>query len=298
MDSDDLSRNVVLMRIFKITTLITLCVSLLWSCDRLKLFSSDGEVIARVGDKELYLKDVTPIFTAGITPQDSIKLLESYVDVWVKRQLKTMEAEKLFRESGEDIDKMVADYRNSLLNNRLDMLYVDNRIDTLYTYEEITGYYNDHKADFTLDRTIVKGRIAKLHGNLRQRNKVKELINTTGDKYKDFMELSRKNKIEVKEFDQWTNWSDFVANLPSVAGANEKDLLSGGVKELKDGDDMYYIYVSDVRRSGESNPQERVTDVIKRVLYNQRRQELIRHYEDSLYKEAVAGGVIDIKVEQ
>ena len=69
-----------------------------------------------MGDSKLFAYDVSTIFTPGLSAEDSLKLLESYVDQWVKKQLKIEEAERMFEESQEDIDRLVQEYRNSLLD--------------------------------------------------------------------------------------------------------------------------------------------------------------------------------------
>lgn len=71
---------------------------------------------------------------------------------------------------------MVEEYRQALLIRKLNQLYVDRSIDTTFTDDEITAYYNAHKADFRLDRTLVKGRIVQFGEGYRQARKLKELM--------------------------------------------------------------------------------------------------------------------------
>ncbi len=122
-------------------------------------FASDT-TLARAGGKQLQLRDVESVVPKGVTGEDSAAFMKVYVDRWVRKQLKLKEAETLFSASGDDIDKMVEEYRQALLIRKLNQLYVDRSIDTTFTDDEITAYYNAHKADFRLDRTLVTG-----HGN-------------------------------------------------------------------------------------------------------------------------------------
>ena len=66
----------------------------------------------------------------GVTGEDSAAFMKVYVDRWVRKQLKLKEAETLFSASGDDIDKMVEEYRQALLIRKLNQLYVDRSIDT------------------------------------------------------------------------------------------------------------------------------------------------------------------------
>ena len=82
---------------------------------------------------------------------------------------------------------MVEEYRQALLIRKLDQHYVDRSIDTVFTDEEITAYYNAHKADFRLDRPIVRGRIVRLGLHYRQASKLKALMGSkTAVQQQDF----------------------------------------------------------------------------------------------------------------
>lgn len=279
---------------FKIILLLAVVATT--ACRQLNPFS-EGEVIARVGDKRLYLSDVAVLHQDGLTPQDSLMILESYVDQWVRTQLKVQEAERLFSANSSDIDAMVEDYRNSLLSHRLDQYYVDNRLDTLYTEEEINAYYEEHKADFVLDRPIVKGVIVKLPSRYNQQANLKTLMAGTGDRYHDFLDISTKNNFQVTEFDTWTDFGDFISSLPASRTQNYEDLLrQNGVQEMRDGNDVYFFLIRESLAVGDISPLERVEEMIKRIIFVQRRQEVIRAYEDSIYSAGMNDKLVEIKI--
>ena len=68
----------------------------------------------------------------------------------------------------------------------------------------------------------------------------------------------------------------------------EKVHFPGQISEFKEGNDIYYVRVTDIRRSGDYAPVESVSEVIKRVLFNQRKQDIIKAHEDSLYRQALS----------
>lgn len=132
---------------------------LLAGCREMPRYFSGDETVARAGGRELRMRDVRRVIPQGLTGGDSAAYVKMYVDRWVRKQLKLQEAEILFSESAGDIDRMVEEYRQALLIRKLDQHYVDRSVDTVFTDDEIAAYYNAHKADFRLDRPIVKGRI-------------------------------------------------------------------------------------------------------------------------------------------
>ena len=147
------------------------------------------------------MRDVESVVPKGVTGEDSAAFMKVYIDRWVRKQLKLQEAEILFSASADDIDKMVEEYRQALLIRKLDQHYVDRSIDTTFTENEIAAYYNAHKADFRLDRTLVKGRIVQFGEGYRQARKLRELMGTKSEaRQQDFRDICAKNDFTVTDF--------------------------------------------------------------------------------------------------
>ena len=257
-----------------------LCV-LLAGCKECPNPFAGDKVLARVGERTLLMGEVTSIFTPGLTPSDSVKLLESYVDMWVKKQLKVQEAERMLGGAQRDIDRMVEDYRNSLLSFKIDQYYVDRELDTLFTDGDIRQSYD-------LDRPIVRGVIVRIPATYRQQAKLKELMRSAKETDRqDFLDICQKNDFELKEFPAWTEWAEFVSPLPVRRSGGAEEPKRGEIAEYAEGGSRYLVLVTDYLGVGQANPVERVREVIRRVLFNQRKSEIIRRYEDSIYRAAV-----------
>ena len=256
------------------------------------------KVVAQVGDKKLRESDVQSIYAQAETAEDSVALLEIYVDRWVKNELKLRAAENLFRDSEEAIEAMVAEYRNSLLTRRLDQYYVDQELDTLFTEAQIEEYYNRHPSDFRLDRTIVRGRQVRVPSTFRQANKLRELMRSTSEeKLQDWRDMCQKNGLEVQEYNSWTDYSEFLSTLPTLRGRKYEELLKvGQLQEMRDDDGRYYFVITEIRRTGDAAPLERVRETIRRILFNQRQSEIIRAHEERIYTEALASGELRINL--
>lgn len=268
------------------------------SCKGIVNTFMNEKVLASVDDKELYFSEVEKIFTPGLTPADSIKTLEAYVDAWVKKQLKVIEAEQLLNSQQQEIDQMVDDYRNSLLNFKLDQYYVDNKLDTAFTEQAVNDYYQKNRADFVLDRAIVKGMIVKFPDSYRQKAKLKELMRSgNSNDRQDFIDICMKNVFELTEFNNWVDFNEFLAPLPTIKSRKYDNMSTErSVQEMADADNKYYIIVTDSRSAGDQAPIERVREVIERILFNQRKEEIIRSYEDSIYRGAIDNNRIVINI--
>ena len=253
--------------------------------------------VARAGGRELRMRDVRRVIPQGLTGGDSAAYVKMYVDRWVRKQLKLQEAEILFSESAGDIDRMVEEYRQALLIRKLDQHYVDRSVDTVFTDDEIAAYYNAHKADFRLDRPIVKGRIVRLGLHYRQAAKLKSLMASgSAAQQQDFSDLCAKNDFAVNDFrEQWIDFPEFLSYLPTLRSQNYDAMLATtAVQEMRDSHSQYYFQIDEVRREGEPIPLERLRPTIRRILFNRRQGEVIRRHEEELFDRASENGEVSV----
>lgn len=268
---------------------------LLTACQELPRYFSDEELLAKVGDKELVADELRRSIPSGLTEADSSAYAHVFVDRWVRRQLKIREAEQLFSSAVADIDRQVEEYRQSLLVRKLDQFYVDRMVDTTFTAEEVESYYNTHKSDFKLDRTLVKGCVVRVPKSYRQRSRLKELMASKQEaRQQDFRDICLKQEFRMNDYAaEWVDWNDFLSQLPTVRSASYDALLTkSGVQEMSDQSAYYYFRIDEVRRAGEAAPIEEVRPTIRRILFNGRQQQVIRDHEEQLYQTSLETGDI------
>ena len=255
-----------------------------------------GRALAKAGGETLDEQELARALPKGVSGDDSAAFADLFVRRWIGNQLKLAEAETLFSDAADDIEAKVEAYRRSLLIRKLDQYYVDERIDTLFTEQDIAAYYQAHRAEFKLDRPMVKGRIVRFADHYRQSLKLRDLVRArTDDKLQDLADICAKNGFEHKEFSEWTAWSDFAANLPVRQGAASERLISPGeVQMLRDDDSRYYFLVTEVAARGETAPLDTQRKTIRRILFNQRQAEVIRNHEEELVEAALAAGAAKI----
>jgi hypothetical protein len=250
----------------------------------------EGErVVARVGRETLRVMDVQGVFPVGIAGADSIKWVENYVDRWVRDNLKLQEANRLFGENEAD-EGLVEAYRNSLILRRLEQNLVDRTAgDSLYTEKELRDYYEAHKADFTLDRTIVRGRVVAFPSSFRQKARLKELFaswNSTNRE--EGMAIANKNGFALTEIDKWIEYPAFLEKLPTRRNETYDNLAKRmGVQEMIDGEGTWWFVIEEVRTPGAATPYEMVSDMVRMTVAARRRGEILREYEDSVYRQAL-----------
>jgi hypothetical protein len=130
-------------------------------------------------------------------------------------------------------------------------------------------------------------------------NKLREVMRSTSEeKLQDWRDMCQKNGLEVQEYNSWTDYSEFLSTLPTLRGRKYEELLTvGQLQEMRDDDGRYYFVITEIRRTGDAAPLERVRETIRRILFNQRQSEIIRAHEEQIYSEALASGELRINLD-
>lgn len=265
------------------------------SCQELPDYLLGDDIVARVGNQLLSKEDIAEVLPSGVKGDDSVAYVRSYVDKWLVRQLKIQEANTLFPDTERNIEKLVREYRHSLLTSRVDQYYIDQQMSPVISDEEITDYYNSHKADFILDRTLVKGRVLRFDASFRQSKQLKTSMQkalTSAVEEKSLSDVCTKNDFLLQDNrSSWINFTDFLDNLPVTSSQNNEPLLDKmGIQEMKAGKYCYYFDFTSVCRKGNVAPLEIVAENIRRILLTRRRAEIIRQHEEQILQSAITSG--------
>ncbi len=260
----------------------------------------DEDVIAAVDGVELRIADVMRDMPEGITGTDSATFVRMYVDNWVLNRLKMKRAEEVLT-SSEDIERLVEGYRQSLMMRQLDQYYIDKMLDVEITDKQISAYYRAHSAAFKLDHNVVQGVVVKVPKTFRNTTTLTTAIKNSA-KAKDWTELealAEKHSLSVTNMTaQWVSYSDFLSNLPTERSRTYNDLISKStVQQMSSDDALFYFIITDRALKGELAPIASVESDIRRRLYAERRDEVVKEYEAELKRQSVEEGRIMLRDE-
>ena len=112
----------------------------------------------------------------------------------------------------------------------------------------------------------------------------------------DFSDICEKNNFTVNDFrEQWIDFPEFLSYLPTLRSQNYDSVLSStAVQEMRDSHSRYYFQIEAVMREGEPIPLERLRRNIRRILFNQRKGDIIRQHEEELLQRAEENGEVKI----
>ena len=137
--------------IFLGVAIVALCFG---SCGNKK--NEDGSrVLAKVADRELRMSDLEGMFPEGTSKTDSATIMTAFVSRWVKDNLVMQEAEKNIP-ADVNIDKLVREYRSSLILNTYQQTLMSNSLDTAVSDQELRSFYETNKELYTLETPIMR----------------------------------------------------------------------------------------------------------------------------------------------
>jgi hypothetical protein len=248
--------------------------------------------IARVGEIYLYPSQIAELFPSKIKQNDSLLILNNYVDKWIRKQLLLQKAELNLTEEQKDVSNQIDEYRTSLLIFKYEQSLILQKLDTIITLEEIENYYNENQSNFVLDRNLVKALFVKLPRNAPNVEQFRRLY--TSEKEEDVQQLESYCYQYATKFsffnDDWVNFTRIQAELPQTVWSPERSLKWYRRIEQKDSTYNYFVYLRDKRVEGETAPIDYVSDNIKSIILNKRKVQFLTDMENNIFNDAMSKG--------
>ena len=249
-------------------------------------------VVARVGDHRLMRSELAEYIPAGVSSEDSLGLAQQYIKAWAEELLFLDMAESRLSKEEQDVSKELEEYRRTLLKYRYEERYINERLDTLISDEDVRNYYQEHTDKFLVDRPLLKSRYMVIPADSRSLRQIKELMSSD-----DAMDAIAADSLAftaaIRYVDSSDNWMDAIL-LARELGTDEVSMmkaLKGRFIELK-GDDgnLRIAYVVDMVQKGSPAPLEYCGERIKDVILSTRKHALASGLERDLLNDALVKG--------
>lgn len=260
--------------------------------------NDDDTVLARVRNVYLYESDIHKIVPPNSSANDSLIIVKSYINNWVRQQLLVMQAESNLNDKEKDFKKQLETYRNSLIIYKYESLLIQQNLDTIINDDEIERYYEEHKNNFHLKNNIVKIHYAKLDLNSPYKNRIKRLIQRSDTNQILLDSLRYYCKYNALDFmlasDQWILFEDVLKLAPIETYNQEVYLQNNTFVELTDDPIQYYVNFLDFSIKDELSPLSFEKDNIKQMILNRRKSELITKMRKDIFEQALNNNAIEI----
>ena len=245
------------------------------------------EVVARVGDHKLLRSELENYIPAGVSAEDSLGLARQYIDAWAEDLLFLDVAESRLSKEEKDVSRELEEYRRSLLRYRYEERYVNERMDTLISDEEVRTWYREHTDKFIVDRPLLKARYMVIPRNSRSLKDLKALMSSE-DPADNLAADSLASTAALRYVDGTGAWTDALL-LARELGTDEVSMmkaLKNKFIELPDGDNLRVAYVQAVVPQGSPAPLEYCEERIREIILSARKHALMESLERDLLNDA------------
>jgi hypothetical protein len=275
--------------------MIMLIGFILTGCDLIKIKGDSSESdqkrqpAARANNSYLYKDELIGIVAPGTPVADSTKLVEAYINSWIKKQLLIGEASRKIDINEAEVERKVLDYRYSIIAYEYQNQFVNKNLDTSIANSEIEQYYKDNIDNFILKQNIVQATFVKVPQNAPRTNKIKELIYADRPQERQELKsycLSFSAAYHISD-STWMVFDDLVKNSPLAEIPNKIQFLkTNPYYETSDNNFLYFLRVERYRISDNVSPLEFVKDDIRNIILNRRKVDLAKKLEDDVFKAA------------
>lgn len=253
------------------------------------LLADRDEPVARVGDRQLTMKELSGYIPDYLDATDSALWADDYVKKWVQRELLLLKAEENLKPEMKDITKELEEYRNSLLVYRYKNELVHEKMDTTVTDATIQKYFDEHRESFILNRNIVKAVYIKIPVQVSNPDNIKDLcLSENKEKQAKLNEYCMSYAKAYDRFnDQWVAADLVLKNTPAVIKDQNEFLERNRYVESTDMNYYYIVCIRDYRLSGQVSPVEYVHDEIGNLILSKQKIEFLKQIEKDIYKEGI-----------
>jgi hypothetical protein len=243
--------------------------------------------------------------------EDSAAFAERVIDRWMREQVMLAQARTHLQRERSSLEKALEAYRRSLLINTYETRYVDSRLDTEVSEQDVAAYYEAHPELFTLHDHAVQ--VLYLHlpdpkvaAEARGANWSKK-DERDWEKQVRAVEawLERADSTSIPELERWCiergavhhvdheDWwtvSELLDEVPLSLYRVEDQIQRTSPLSFAAQDRLYFVRFLDHGLKGKTAPLDVARDQITELLLQGRRQQLLDALRDTLLQQAWANG--------
>ncbi len=267
---------------------VFVCFFLLNSCEYLMVQEKKetvSQIVAIVNTDKLFREDLKDVLPRNISKEDSLILVKSFIQDWaVEKLLLKGAANNSTLASFENINKLVQDYKESLLINNYKEELIKQQLDTVISEAEVEQYYLVNNENFKLNEVLVKSKYLYFNRSINDQKEIIKLFKS--DKIEDAEELERQQlsfKIYQLNDSIWTDLDKVLLKLPF---SKENLLKKSNFIQKKDSLGLYLVAIKEVLNRNDVAPISYIKSTIKEMILHKRKIELIREIEKIIVKDA------------
>lgn len=258
--------------------------------------SNNDKQIARVNDVILYESELESALPKEISAEDSLSLVEAFIDNWVREQLLLQRAELNLTDDQTNVEKRIKEYKNSLLIYAYQNQLIKQNLDTIVTPEQVKKYYEENTKNFELKDFILKGFYAKFRLETPDLQKIKNGFFSNKEKeFEKALESCHKYAINFDlDTSKWKYFNDILKEIPINTSDRASYIRNHKNIEVQDTTAIYLFKVTQYDLKDNISPIELEEKRIKNTILNQRKVEFIKQLKKDIYEDAIQKKEVEI----
>lgn len=256
--------------------------------------AQDDLMLARVGNKNLYISEMEGMFPPGLSSQDSSMIIDAYVSRWVREAAILSEAERNIP-ADMDINNLVRDYRASLVRTNYEKILVEQLLDSVIRQDELEAFYEENKQIYQLETPIVRCHFIKVPIPTPEGNLLRDLWNqdavTALPSLKEY--CNKYAELALLNDSLWYAVEEIAAQLP------EGTLTSGNIGSKRDFTQrdehhQYYFRLFEFRKRKEIAPLSYVEMQARKVILHKRKLQLVEEVKEDIYQRELRDNNVEV----
>jgi hypothetical protein len=258
------------------------------SCNLFKKKGDAKNAVARVYDTYLFPEDLAGIVPPGSSKQDSISITKNFIDNWIRQKVVLHKAEENLDNEKKDVEKQLADYRNSLITYAYEKALIEQKLDTGISQKEIEDFYSDNQNNFELKDNIIRVIYLKLNRKSPKIEKAKQWFKSDNKKDRTLLtEYCHQYALNYFLDDNtWLLFDDLLKEIPIKTYDNEQFLQNNRNIEIEDSLNVYLVSIKGFKVKNSVSPLGFEENNIRTMIINQRKLKLIEEMEHQAFENA------------
>ena len=283
------------LRIGVMISAVILSVSVV-SCRRIKtsvVYERGKTPLVELNGSVLYEEELVNALPPGYSGQDSIDFAEKYIRNWVEDVMFYQNAIRNIPDT-KDIDRLVENYRRSIIEHEYQRRLLDQKFSTQITDEEIEQFYNENSRLFEQNESLVKGLFLKIPAKAPELAKIRRLYVQIDDaSFEEIEKYSIRNSARCEFFyENWRPLAEIEMLLPQSDIPLESMLEEKKSLEFKDEENIYLLNISELISKGGIEPLEYARGKVRVLLTNNNEVEYMKKVREELYQSALEKNLI------
>ena len=263
---------------------------LCFACDmgKSKVATPKRKLLAQVHNKQLYADDLEGILPEQYKPEDSIMMHNAYIENWLRDAVLMHQAEQKIAQN-IDIDKLVKDYRSTLILHNYEEIIIETQLDSVITDAEINAFYEANKDSYQLKKPLARLWYMKIPINATEINQVEKWWQSEDmdDRLNLIEYCAQYAEVYYLNKEDWHEIDKIKGTIPTNLVPQRTFTQAGADITRSDEQYKYYLRVLQLIEKNEAPPIDYIEEKARQVILQRRKSKLLATHREKLYEKEI-----------